>query len=244
MTTIFGQVSNLKSFLSQEIFHGKREIKYIPVIESDYPVDNERYKAFERCAASIFPSFVEPNYLTYFRIVICVFLLFFPVHLSYPFIMLFIMLGGLSDFFDGAIARSKNKKTILGVALDPLADKFLIFGILYILVVRGDIKLIYILLMAGGESHIIMIPILSYLYQKFKRTNNKLAFDASKRIRPLILGRIKVHFYIFAMLLIILGRIINPSGFLNIGQKLLIVGISTSYIALFQYLLIWAKNPY
>ena len=244
MTVIFELVSNLTSFLFQEIFHGKREIKYIPVIESDYPVDNERYKAFERCAASIFPSFVEPNHLTYFRIVICVFLLFFSVDLSYPFIMLFIILGGLSDFFDGAIARSKKKKTILGVTLDPLADKFLIFSILYILVVRGDIKLMYILLMAGCESHVFIIPILSILYQKFKCGNNKLSFDASKRIRPLILGRIKVLFYIFAILLIILGRTINPSIFLNIGHKLLIVGISTSFIALFQYLLIWAKNPY
>ena len=244
MTVIFEFISNLRSFLLPKVFHRKSETKYIPVEESDYPVDIEGYKAFEKYAASIFPSFVEPNYLTYFRIVICIFVLFFSVDLSYPFIMLFIILGGLSDFFDGAIARSKKKKTRLGLTLDPLADKFLIFSILYILLVRGDIKLMYILVMAGCESHVFIIPILSYLYQKFKCGKNKLSFEASKRIRPLILGRIKVLFYIFAILFIIFGKIISPSIFLNIGQKLLIFGISVSLIALFQYLLIWVKNPY
>ena len=219
-------------------------MKYIPVEESDYPIDIERYKAFERYAASIFPSFIEPNYLTYFRIVICIFLLFFSADLSYSFIMLFVILAGLSDFFDGAIARSKNKKTTLGVTLDPLADKFLVISILYILLVRGDIKLMYILLMVGCESHVFIIPILSYLYQKFKCGKSKLSFNASKRIKPSTLGRTKVLFYIFAMLFIILGRIIYPTIFLNIGQNLLILGIGVSLIALFQYLLIWAKNPY
>ena len=219
-------------------------MKYIPVEESDYPVDIERYKTLERYAASIFPSFVEPNYLTYFRIVICIFLLFFSADLSYPFIMLFVILAGLSDFFDGAIARSKKKKTILGLTLDPLADKFLIFSILYILLVRGDINFIYILLMAGCESHVFIIPILSYLYQKLKSGNSKLSFDASKRIKPSTLGRIKVLFYIFAILLIVLGKIIYPRIFLNVGQTLLVLGISISLIALFQYLLIWVKNPY
>ena len=42
------------------------------------------------------------------------------------FVYFFIIIGGISDFADGFIAKKYNLKTSLGATLDPLADKIFI----------------------------------------------------------------------------------------------------------------------
>ncbi len=39
-----------------------------------------------------------------------------------------LLIGGLTDFFDGYFARKYNHESILGAKLDPLADKILLIG--------------------------------------------------------------------------------------------------------------------
>ena len=67
-----------------------------------------------------------PNGISLFRI-----LLIFPVILfleinfkSYTWF--FILIGGISDYFDGFIAKKFNLKSKFGAIIDPLADKILI----------------------------------------------------------------------------------------------------------------------
>ena len=42
--------------------------------------------------------------------------------------ILLILIGALTDFFDGYFARKYNHKSVLGAKLDPLADKILLLG--------------------------------------------------------------------------------------------------------------------
>ena len=42
--------------------------------------------------------------------------------------ILLILIGGLTDFFDGYLARKFNHQSVLGAKLDPLADKILLIG--------------------------------------------------------------------------------------------------------------------
>ena len=67
-----------------------------------------------------------PNIVTFFRII-----LIFPIIIlleinlkSYVWFLL--ILGGISDFADGFIAKKYNLKTSLGAIIDPLADKIFI----------------------------------------------------------------------------------------------------------------------
>ena len=46
----------------------------------------------------------------------------------YEYSILFLVLGALTDYLDGYLARNKNCKTIMGAKLDPLADKILLLG--------------------------------------------------------------------------------------------------------------------
>ena len=101
--------------------------QFFPAEASDYPIRSRRYIAFERTAASFLlkQDVIEPNHITYFRFGICLLFILFYSRLSYLQILILAALGGISDFFDGALARAASKKTRLGMILDPLADKFL-----------------------------------------------------------------------------------------------------------------------
>jgi phosphatidylglycerophosphate synthase len=221
---------------------GKR--RYLPITESDYPIKNKKYISFENRVGRVFPRFVEPNYLTFARIIVCLVLLLLASQLSYLSLLIITIIGGLSDFLDGALARAQTKKTKLGVMLDPLADKLLVFAVLYTLTIRGDILPVYILCMALCEIHVLLIPMLSYGYQWKRDMEGRASPDGKDRIQPVSFGRVKVHFYVYAVLLIITGRMIRSGILVTLGGWFLIMGISAALIALFQYLYRWANNPY
>jgi cardiolipin synthase (CMP-forming) len=67
-----------------------------------------------------------PNCLTLIRILtIPIFLEFLAYHLYGEALAVFI-LGGVTDFLDGLIARKMKQQTALGAYLDPVADKLLV----------------------------------------------------------------------------------------------------------------------
>ena len=64
-----------------------------------------------------------PNLLSISRLFI-VFPLILFLEINRPFcVFILIIIGGLTDYFDGLIARKFNLKTRLGAILDPLSDK-------------------------------------------------------------------------------------------------------------------------
>jgi cardiolipin synthase len=67
-----------------------------------------------------------PNTLTVARIVLIPLFVTAVVYLRYDYALYLFVVAGLTDMFDGLIARLKNQKTLLGNFLDPLADKFLL----------------------------------------------------------------------------------------------------------------------
>lgn len=71
-----------------------------------------------------------PNKLTVSRFVLTGFFLwalFWPTHIPFrhTFALIFFALGGITDFLDGKIARSRNLITNFGILMDPLADKIM-----------------------------------------------------------------------------------------------------------------------
>lgn len=230
--------------------------EFLPADESDYPLLNKRYIAFERAATSFLrkQSFVEPNHITYLRFAVCLFLLFSFGHLSYLQILTLAALGGVTDFFDGAFARSASKKTRLGVLIDPLADKLLMFTVLYILIAKRALDLCYLVLMVIMETHIIIIPLLSLIRDSLagQRPGNSSYPDSKRdgadavlfRTRPTLVGRLKVHLYAYAVLSVMLGKAFQVSFLSDLAQVLLILGIGAGAAAYGTYIMRWLRKPY
>lgn len=79
--------------------------------------------------------FTVPNILTYLRIVlIAPFVIFFLME-EYGFAVVCLVLSGLSDCFDGLLARKLNQVTDLGKILDPIADKLTLIAVMVCMVI-------------------------------------------------------------------------------------------------------------
>ena len=64
-----------------------------------------------------------PNLLSFLRIVIVPVFAYLFMQGQYGWAVFMLVLSGLSDFFDGKIARKFNQISALGKILDPVADK-------------------------------------------------------------------------------------------------------------------------
>jgi CDP-diacylglycerol--glycerol-3-phosphate 3-phosphatidyltransferase len=78
-----------------------------------------------------------PNLLTLSRIFavpILVFLLWRPSPVDYAITFVLYCVVGITDYFDGYVARSKGLTSRLGQFLDPIADKIMVAAVLVMLI--------------------------------------------------------------------------------------------------------------
>ena len=78
-----------------------------------------------------------PNLLTLSRIFavpILVFLLWRPVPLDYAITFILYCIVGITDYFDGYLARANAQISRLGQFLDPIADKIMVAAVLIMLI--------------------------------------------------------------------------------------------------------------
>ena len=88
---------------------------------------SKKNKYIKKCTANI------PNILTIFRLFL-IFPLIIFLEINKPnFIFALIIIGGITDYFDGYLARKLNLKTRFGAMIDPLTDKiFLLIPLLWL----------------------------------------------------------------------------------------------------------------
>lgn len=95
-----------------------------------------------------------PNLLTLSRIVavpLLVGLLWFPTWpLGYGIGFALYCLMGITDYFDGYLARAKGTVSRLGVFLDPIADKIMIAAAILVLSAKGVLTGPYV-----GDLHVV-----------------------------------------------------------------------------------------
>ncbi|MEQ7873183.1 CDP-diacylglycerol--glycerol-3-phosphate 3-phosphatidyltransferase [Sphingomonas sp. ASV193] len=78
-----------------------------------------------------------PNILTLSRILavpILVFLLWRPMPLDYGITFVLYCIVGITDYFDGYLARATQRISRLGQFLDPIADKIMVAAVLIMLI--------------------------------------------------------------------------------------------------------------
>lgn len=75
-----------------------------------------------------------PNILTYIRIILIIPFVYYFLSENYVPAAICIGVSGLTDCFDGMIARRFNQVTSLGKILDPIADKFTLLAVVICMV--------------------------------------------------------------------------------------------------------------
>ncbi len=95
-----------------------------------------------------------PNILTLSRIValpLLAFLMWWPDwQAGYALAFVLYCLMGITDYFDGYLARSSGAVSKLGIFLDPIADKIMVLVVIVVLTAQGFLRGPYV-----GDMHVI-----------------------------------------------------------------------------------------
>ena len=173
------------------------------------------------------------NLLTFSRILLGAFifiLLMSPDNYLLAFILFFI--AGITDYFDGYLARKYNSVSELGEILDPIADKILIVFVLFGLGINLSSYLIGFV-----SSLIITREIWVGALRDFNARNNKS--DATK---VTFLAKIKTTIQLFTISIYLLGLVLNNMLMIITGDILLFMSLFITVYTGYLYTINSFKN--
>ncbi len=128
-----------------------------------------------------------PNLLTLARLFSLPFLVIAILDNHWNTAFALMMFAGVSDGFDGLIARKFHQQTTLGLYLDPIADKLLLSTLFITLTIIGDIPRYVTILVFSRDFGILLISILLF------------ATNTLRDFRPSFLGKINTFLQIIAV---------------------------------------------
>ena len=175
-----------------------------------------------------------PNFLTLIRIAsIPFFLVLLSAQLYWESFIVFII-GGLTDFLDGLVARLMNQQTAIGAYLDPVADKLLVMSS-FVMLGLADALPAWIAVIVVSRDILILVGY-GIIY---------LLLDERPKVEPSIIGKLSTLLQLVTVGAILL-LLANPQ-MLDLLVKDLLIGamaVATVWSGL-QYLyrgLMWLQN--
>jgi cardiolipin synthase len=106
-----------------------------------------------------------PNALTILRLImvpIFVMLFFSPMKNNHIYALAVFLAASITDILDGYIARKYDLVSIVGIVLDPLADKLMLLTALICLTISGLMPLWVLVIMLLNESILIITAVFMY----------------------------------------------------------------------------------
>lgn len=101
--------------------------------------------------------FTAPNQLTLARMAFLPFVIIKLVEGHYRGALILFLLAGLSDGFDGLLARRLKQQTLLGQYLDPIADKMLLSTVFLVLSIVHKIPWKFTVLVFSRDICILLV---------------------------------------------------------------------------------------
>lgn len=178
-----------------------------------------------------------PNKLTTIRIILIpiILILFFNPVFTQPVTLLgksftlneliivaLFIIGSITDFLDGYLARKNKLITTFGKFMDPIADKLLVNTMFFLLVISGKIHPLFFVLMFFRDVIVDGIRM--------------LAASSGTVIAAGNLGKAKTVLQMFSIILISLKNIGFDQLNIPMGQILLVLATIVSVVSGLQYL--------
>ncbi len=132
-----------------------------------------------------------PNLLTLMRLFIIPFLIIEILDGHYGIAFGLFMLAGISDAFDGLLARWLRQKTTLGLYLDPIADKLLLSTLFVVLTHVGLMPRYVTVLVFSRDLGILLIATLLF------------ATGTLRDFRPSLFGKLNTLVQIIALVAVL-----------------------------------------
>jgi len=173
------------------------------------------------------------NILTFSRIIIA-FLIFGLLVLEdyYLLSLILFFIAGISDYYDGFLARKYNATSQLGEILDPIADKILIVFLLFGLALNLSSNLI-----GFAGALIISREIWVSALRDFNSRNNNLSAT-----KVLYIAKIKTTIQIFTIFIYLVALSFNKMLLIVIGDIFLIISVLITIYSGYIYTLNTLKN--
>ena len=167
------------------------------------------------------------NFITIARILLAPIILVFLIFGNYLVCVLLFFLAGLTDYYDGYLARKYNAESELGEILDPIADKILIVFILIGLSVELDSQLMALL-----SSLIIAREIGVAALRDYSARNN-----LSDRTKVTFLAKAKTSIQLLTIGLYLLALAISFNLLIVISDIFLVIATFITLYTGYQYTL-------
>ena len=173
------------------------------------------------------------NILTLIRIFIAVVIFTFLAIENYYLLALFLFfIAGLTDYFDGFLARKFNATSQLGEILDPLADKILIIFLFFGLAVNLSSFLI-----GFAGSLILSREIWISALRDYNSRNNNI--NATKVI---YIAKIKTSVQLLTIFIYLIGLAFNKMLFIIFGDIFMIISVLVTLYSGYLYTINSFKN--
>jgi cardiolipin synthase len=134
-----------------------------------------------------------PNQITLLRLGFLPFFLILIAYDHYRWALLVLVVSGLSDGFDGLLARSLNQRSALGAYLDPIADKLLLSSSFIILAFKKQLAWWLTILVLSRDVLILIVAVVILLTSGYRP------------FPPSIYGKLTTAAEIILVFLVVLG---------------------------------------
>ncbi|PIR66724.1 MAG: hypothetical protein COU51_02485 [Parcubacteria group bacterium CG10_big_fil_rev_8_21_14_0_10_36_14] len=197
------------------MIHIKKDIKLLNSREKPYPHDYVVCRLF----LWIFPQSVKPNHITIFRMLATPFVFLFVIREDWLIAAPVFLIIAFTDVLDGTMARMRKQVTAWGTLFDPVADKFLIGGVLFILILE------YVNILIGMA--IISLELLVIIGGWLKKHHGTI-ISASRW------GKTKMVLQVLGIGMILLSLLLNNSDTMLIAEWTLILSIGFALLNIFN----------
>lgn len=136
-----------------------------------------------------------PNQLTLMRLIFVPFIVINIVDDRYGWALILFVIAGISDGLDGLLARLLKQKTVLGMYLDPIADKLLLTTLFLVLSIEHKIQWRFTVLVFSRDVGILVTSALLYAVLGFRD------------FRPSIFGKMNTGAQIGALFFVLVAEL-------------------------------------
>ena len=173
-----------------------------------------------------------PNILSLIRILFVPLILWLIISNLFFLSAAIITIVGITDFFDGYIARKYKSETKVGFYLDAVADKILIVTIYLILGIKLLIPLYLIIIILFRE----LLIAGSYIFG--------FALNLKHNLRPIFISKLNTFLQILLIIIVCLSCVeyVSELYMINlIKNSLLAMVVITTIASSLRYIIVWSK---